>query len=158
MICSRYDIWKQELLLYPKAVNQALFHIAKMNLDQLAPGEYAINGDLVYASVKETHTKHWTLQKPEVHRTYTDIHYLIEGTEVIRFAPVSAPAVVAEEHFATRDCALYEQVEDESEVLLGPGSFAVFFPGDIHRPCCSLEKDLPIRKVVVKIHKSLLGY
>jgi len=35
------------------------------------------------------------------------------------------------------------------------GSFAVFFPWDIHRPACAINEPASIRKVVVKIRLSL---
>ena len=37
------------------------------------------------------------------------------------------------------------------------GMFAVFFPEDAHQPCVAPAEPAKIRKVVVKIHRSLLG-
>ncbi|MDI6936784.1 YhcH/YjgK/YiaL family protein, partial [Serratia sp. Se-PFBMAAmG] len=40
---------------------------------------------------------------------------------------------------------------DETWIRMVPGTFAVFFPQDIHRPNCAPDLPAAIRKVVVKI-------
>ena len=32
-----------------------------------------------------------------------------------------------------------------------PGSYAIFFPQDVHRPACIKNKETAIRKIVVKV-------
>jgi len=49
----------------------------------------------------------------------------------------------------------YQQVQNEMAVPLLPGTFAVFFPHDLHRPCCQTHGESLIRKAVIKIHLSL---
>jgi hypothetical protein len=41
-------------------------------------------------------------------------------------------------------------------VKLEPGNFAIFFPREGHAPCIACgENPAPVRKVVLKLHKSL---
>lgn len=55
-----------------------------------------------------------------------------------------------------KDVAFYAiPPERESSLLMQPGMFAVFFPHDIHRPCCQTTRPAKVKKVVVKIHRSL---
>ncbi|GAA4853231.1 YhcH/YjgK/YiaL family protein [Paenibacillus vulneris] len=157
MIFSDLTNWEKEKALFPEAVNKGIEYIRSTDFSSLPAGKYEIEGDLMFALLQEPATKDWQQQRPESHRTYTDIQFLLSGEEVIRVVPLSEEAVISEQSFETRDIAFYEKVGEESSLVLRPGSFAVFYPGDIHRPCCSVTKDQPIRKVVVKIHKSLLG-
>ena len=47
---------------------------------------------------------------------------------------------------------------DEGHIHCPEGYYTVFFPSDIHRPLLAVDdKPIKIRKVVVKVHVSLLG-
>ncbi|ULL13526.1 DUF386 domain-containing protein [Paenibacillus sp. H1-7] len=156
MIFSDLGNWEREKAVYPKAVNRGLEYIRSTDFSTLPLGKHEIEGDLMFALLQEASTRAWEEQRPESHRTYTDIQFLISGEEIIRVAPWSEDAKVSEEAFELKDIAFYEQVGKESELVLSPGSFAVFYPGDIHRPCCRVNDNGTIKKVVIKIHKSLL--
>jgi biofilm protein TabA len=157
MIYSDKTNWQREKHVYPKAVNRGLEYIQSTDFSNLEVGKYEIEGSLMFVMVQGPTTKDWQEQRPESHQTYTDIQYLLSGEEMIRVASLTKDAVISEEHFAERDVAFYSKVAEESVLYLKPDDFAVFYPGDIHRPCCSVKGDREIRKVVVKIHNSLLS-
>jgi biofilm protein TabA len=157
MIFSDLATWEREKSQYPQAINKVLEYISSTDFSTMAPGTYEIESDLIEARLQEPTTKSWEQQRPQSHQSYVDIQYLIKGEEVIRVATLTAEAVVSEEAFATRDVAFYEKTGAESSLQLYPGAFTVFYPNDIHRPCCSVGADQTISKVVIKIHKSLLG-
>jgi len=47
---------------------------------------------------------------------------------------------------------------DEGQIHCPEGYYTVFFPSDVHRPLLAVnDKPIKIRKVVVKVHVSLLG-
>lgn len=156
MIISDISNWEREKQVYPQAINRGLEYIQSTDFSALKPGRYDIDGDLMFALLQEPTTRAWEEQRPESHRTYTDIQFLLSGEEIIRVAPLTEDAVISEENFEARDIAFYSKIAEENAIRLNPGSFTVFYPGDIHRPCCSVAQDQSIRKVVVKIHKSLL--
>ena len=52
------------------------------------PGKYEIDGKDVYASVVEYTTIPWEEAKFEAHENYTDIQYMIKGTELMSYAPI----------------------------------------------------------------------
>jgi biofilm protein TabA len=156
MIFSDLATWEREKSQYPQAINKGLEYIRSTDFSTLAPGKYEIESDLMVAMVQQPTTKSWDQQRPESHQSYIDIQYLIEGEEVIRVATLTADAVISEEDFASRDVAFYEKTGAESSLQLYPGAFTVFYPSDIHRPCCSVDQDQTIKKVVIKIHKALL--
>jgi biofilm protein TabA len=156
MIISNVTNWEREKAVYPQAINRGLEYIRATDFSGLDLGKYEIEGEQMFALLQEVTTKRWEQQRPESHRSFIDIQYLIEGEEVIRVSPLSENAIVSEEAFEARDIAFYEKVDNENSLLLQPGDFTVFYPTDIHRPCCSPSQDKKIRKVVIKIHKSLL--
>jgi biofilm protein TabA len=45
---------------------------------------------------------------------------------------------------------------NETRLVLTPGMFAIFFPGELHKPCRALNAPMPIRKVVIKIAVDLI--
>ena len=65
--------------------------------------------------------------------------------------------VVFNDQLAERDLLFYIGMENESTLTMVPGSFAVFFPTDVHRPGCVVDQPEAIRKVVVKVRASLLA-
>lgn len=68
------------------------------------------------------------------------------------------PGLVAtEKQFEKRDVAFYPTPANEFFMDIDPGSFAVFLPGELHRPCVAIDARTTFRKVVVKVHASLLG-
>jgi biofilm protein TabA len=59
---------------------------------------------------------------------------------------------VAEDFPEERDLAFYTPPASHSSLILGPGHYAVYFPGEPHRPCCAVTQGgEDIRKVVFKI-------
>ena len=92
----------------------------------------------------------------ENHTRTVDIQYIIEGVEGIDFARVE---VLGEK-------TLYKSETDtqkfspgaflSSRLVLHAGEFAVFFPGEAHRPKIAVDKTCTLRKLVVKIPMKLI--
>jgi YhcH/YjgK/YiaL family protein len=149
--------WQEEKKLYPQAVQRGIEYIRSTDFTNLPDGKYEIEGGLLFALLQSPTTRAAELQRPESHRVHTDIQFLLEGRERIGVARAGERQRITDDQFAEKDVAFYDVVESESELLLQPGMFAVFFPADIHRPNCSVDgAGDGIRKVVVKIHSSLL--
>ena len=56
-----------------------------------------------------------------------------------------------------KDLAFFPAPEGESFIDSAPGMYLVFLPDELHRPCLAINGKRPLRKIVVKIHSSLLG-
>lgn len=78
---------------------------------------------------------------------YADIQYVVSGVERIGYAPLEG-AREREAYDAARDVAFFEP--GEQFVVLEPGMFAIFLPGDVHAPCGAAGKPSAVRKIVVK--------
>jgi biofilm protein TabA len=156
MILQSMSCWNKEKNYYPQAIQRGVEYLQNTDFSKMEPGRYEIEGNLMFVLLQEVNTRPANEQKPESHEIYTDIQYVIRGEELIGVTKVSEGHVVSEDMLESKDLLFYSHVENETELKLYPGMFAVFYPSDIHRPCCSLNKDQPIRKAVIKIHRDLL--
>ncbi|MGC7590230.1 YhcH/YjgK/YiaL family protein [Bisgaard Taxon 46] len=142
---------------YPAAINIALDYLAKTDFNQLEAGRYPIIGERIYAQVLDLDTQEKAHILPEAHRRYIDVQYLHSGFERIGVTPDLGKNQIAKDYDADRDILFYQNMENEVELIMRPGNFAVFFPNDVHRPGCLDGQSTNIRKVVVKIEVGELG-
>ncbi|WP_373974352.1 YhcH/YjgK/YiaL family protein [Chitinibacter sp. SCUT-21] len=140
----------------PAAIERGLAYLKSTDFSQLAPGRYPIEGDQMIAIVQNPQTQPWETGMPEFHQRYLDIQYLLEGEEVIGFSIAQPDLPLATDQLTERDIAFVHPIENESKLVLSAGMFAIFFPGELHKPCRSLNQSQQIRKVVIKIDRQLL--
>lgn len=145
-----------DLAIYPKAIQQALVYLQRTDFDAIAVGRYELAGNHIYVQVLDLETQTKDTVLPEVHRNYLDVQYLHKGIERIGVATDLGQNLIATPYDQKRDILFYQSMENETELVMRPGNFAVFFPSDIHRPACIDEYPTKIRKVVVKIALSQL--
>jgi biofilm protein TabA len=157
MILGDIRYFNDEKHLFPDFVQAGVEAIRSKGLDALEPGKYEIQGDLMFALVQETATRPASQQRFESHDIYTDIQYLVNGEEKIGVSRLSPLIRATENRLETHDIAFYDNMENApvSELVLKPGMFAVFFPADLHRPCCCVNAEGNVKKIVIKIHKRL---
>lgn len=87
----------------------------------------------------------------ESHRKYIDVQVIVEGEEVMEVIDASR-VQVKEPYNAEKDYLLYQDAPGASQLRVGPGDTAVFFPVDVHMP--SLRPAAAagtVRKTVVKV-------
>lgn len=135
----------------PAAIETALEFLRTTDFRTLQPGVVEIDGRTVFAQILDLTTRPREQQKPEVHRRYLDIQFLAWGEEEIGIAIDRGNNVIQEELLAQRDIIYYQDSEDESFFAMVPGSYAIFFPQDVHRPACNKHRATAIRKIVVKV-------
>ncbi|MBV7416084.1 YhcH/YjgK/YiaL family protein [Aeromonas sp. sif2433] len=116
-------------------------------------GKREIDGLRLFCLVSEEPTEPVAARRGEFHEQYLDIQLLLHGAEWIGVGP----------HAYRNDDADHPHpdlwfVADEqtSYLALQPGDFAIFWPGELHRPLCTLTTPSPVKKLVVKVHKDLL--
>ncbi|UDJ81083.1 YhcH/YjgK/YiaL family protein [Kosakonia oryzae] len=135
----------------PAAIETALEFLRATDFRTLQPGVVEIDGRTVFAQILDLTTRPREQQKPEVHRRYLDIQFLAWGEEEIGIAIDRGNNVIQEELLAQRDIIYYQDSENESFFEMIPGSYAIFFPQDVHRPACNKHRATAIRKIVVKV-------
>ncbi|WP_421350238.1 YhcH/YjgK/YiaL family protein [Aeromonas veronii] len=117
-------------------------------------GKSEIDGLNLFCLVSEDLTEPAADRRGEFHQQYLDIQLLLRGEEWIGVGP----------HDYVSDGADHPHpdlwfVEDEqtSYLALQPGDFAIFWPGELHRPLCTFNQPAKVKKLVVKVHKDLLA-
>ncbi|MFC4303333.1 YhcH/YjgK/YiaL family protein [Cohnella boryungensis] len=156
MILSDLRSFRDKTALYPAAVRQALELVMERRILEKEPGRYELQGEELFVLVQEVRTRPARDIRPEAHRTYADIQLVIEGKERIGYRTRAEEEQIVQDDREEKDIAFYSGLEDESELILNAGDFAVFFPGEVHRPCGAVGEESGVRKAVVKLHRRLL--
>ncbi|AJY45522.1 YhcH/YjgK/YiaL family protein [Martelella endophytica] len=152
MIYGRLDNVDLEQATLPEAVLEGLRFLKETNLENAPEGRIEIDGDRIFASVQDYDTRPAEANRPESHIRYFDIQYVVSGEEAIGFAPLNAGMRAVEDHAEERDILFYDTVAGETSLMMPAGSYAVFYPWDVHRPGCAVaEPGKAVRKVVVKV-------
>ena len=137
-------------------LRRALQPLRDTDSTALPAGNSDVQGKDIYVQVIDMNPKPVADCRPEVHRQYADVQFLVTGREQIGVAVDTGRHKVGEDMLATRDLLFYADVRDEATLTMRPGSFAVFMPSDVHRPGGAIDGPEPIRKVVLKVRVSLL--
>ena len=82
----------------------------------------------------------------EAHRRLIDIQFVLDGTEQIAYADLSALTEVTQ-YSPEKDVAFYAGTAS-AVLTLGEGDFAVFTPDDAHMPCIGTGT---VKKIVIKV-------
>ena len=105
-------------------------------------GKYEVDGKSLFFMLQSYDSKPVN-DRPEAHRKYIDIQYLLKGEEYIGVAPLSE---MAEEVSANPDGDIWFYHGPVTNVKIGNGKFAVLFPQDAHAPGIAVETPEPIKK------------
>ncbi len=119
------------------------------------PGDYEIDSQNIHASIQEIETIPRTEGKFERHFQYIDLHYCIEGEEIIEWMPTNQLNEPIESN-TEKDHALHTAPEKATSLRMAPGTFAIFFPEDAHMPKITSGSHKSVKKIVVKIKKTLV--
>ncbi|MDR1828749.1 MAG: YhcH/YjgK/YiaL family protein [Methylobacteriaceae bacterium] len=142
---------------YPKAVAKLLKVFAGLDPAKLENKRYDVEGDSIFYIVSEGTTKPAAENRPEAHKRYLDVQFLLEGAEGIGLAIDEGQFAITEDLFADKDIAFYaKENADEFMIVARPGSFTVLYPTDIHRPMCAVGAPGKVRKIVGKVAVSAL--
>ncbi len=104
----------------------------------------------VKAIVSEYTTKEVNEVGYEAHRQNIDIQYNLVGEEKIDCVPLEQLSVT-KPYSEETDAAFYSSKSQPTEMVVGNGYFAIFFPQDGHMPQLCIDAPQPVKKVVVKV-------
>lgn len=126
-------------------IQKAVAYIREGKLDNLECGRHELF-DGIYVNVSKYQTKESGLF--EAHRKYIDIHYLLEGSEIIEITDVKKLKITKD--YDDQADALLGTAEGSS-YLLKKGQFMVVFPEEAHMPGIKTAEDKEVKKAVVKV-------
>ncbi|MCX5819881.1 MAG: YhcH/YjgK/YiaL family protein [Deltaproteobacteria bacterium] len=139
-----------------KVLVKGLEYLKKTDFSKVATGRYEIEGAAIFALVQEYRTAPKGEKKPEAHRKYVDIQYMDHGAEIIGYGLENPANEVSDDRLAEKDVLNFKTVQNEMDLVLTQGMYAILFPQDIHRPGCHYGEGGNVKKVVLKISKDLL--
>jgi YhcH/YjgK/YiaL family protein len=131
-----------------KHIPAAFEFLRRPDVNTLATGKYSLLGDDVYALVQTYTTKPADQAKWETHRRYFDVQYVASGIErmgygyVADFQPLGPYNEQGDYQHYTGNGA---------DLIMTPGTFAIFAPHDVHRPTVAVDQPMTVRKIVVKV-------
>ena len=113
----------------------------------LEAGKYEVDGKELFFMLQSYQSKEQN-DRPEAHKKYIDIQYLLEGEEQIGIGALSE---MVEEVSANPEGDIWFYHGPVTGFKMEKGNFAVFFPQDAHAPGIATGDPAPVRKVVVKV-------
>lgn len=152
MVFGQYPPLSKELA-HP--VWNRVFTWIAQNAETLSDGEYELSGRDMFASIVTVPTVSASDAIFEMHQKYIDVHYCISGGEIIGHSP--AGQLKEKTLFdIEKDYQLFYPIESYKTVQMTPGSFAIFYPGELHMPKIQDGTHTEVKKVVIKINVTLL--
>lgn len=158
MIYGHIDV-KENKGAYPETIHKAIQFLRDTDVVSMSAGNYPIEGDKLILQIQEPVTAPKETRKPEIHRKYIDVQYMIHGHEYIGCYPDQKDGGILEDRLDREDDILfYKENEKANEIMLPmtDGCYAVFFPEDVHRPCCQMGEPEAIKKAVLKVRVDTL--
>jgi YhcH/YjgK/YiaL family protein len=147
MIIDRLENTAATKYLAPR-LREGLEWLRNRDLDAVPEGRLDIDGDRLFALVQEYTTRDAAECRWEAHRKYTDIQYVMRGTERMGFTNISHTRET-DPYDPARDVAFFEAGMDF--ITVHAGMFAIFAPEDVHAPCGAVGAPAVVRKIVLKV-------
>lgn len=102
-------------------------------LADLSAGRHDIDGERMYVVINRAAGRGRAGAKFEVHRKYIDIQFGVSGTDEIAWRALPDCTQPTAPFDAGDDYGLFQDAA-ETWLVVHPGSFAIFFPQDVHAP------------------------
>ena len=131
-----------------KRIEKAFEYIRNTDLKNIKPGKYEIDSENIFALISEYKTKSEQEGKLEAHRKYIDVQYVINGEELMGYAPLGVQKIL-EPYKEENDIIFFKG--EKSFTKVSSGMFAIFFPEDVHMPGIQIEKKSLVKKLVIKV-------
>lgn len=146
---------------YPSVIQNVLQYLNSIDTSVLEVGRHEMPGfnpQQIWFVVLEYEKEPLNHFYPEVHKHFSDLQIVLEGTEKMAWSIDTGHNLNAEEYNKQRDLQYYQFDGIELNYITAlPGSFYLFTPNIVHITNIEDGDSLPVRKLVVKIHNDLLG-
>lgn len=144
---------KETEVAYASMIQIAIRYCRETDVSGMGESRFELDGEDFIALVCDRVTGAKEEKLPEVHRRYAELQYMAEGSELMGFYPDCGDNQVLQDLLAEKDTIYYQENPNAGEkmLLMTPGTYAVFFPEDVHRPFCQVEGPERVKKIVVKI-------
>ena len=117
-------------------------------------GRFQPDGAPWFCTLSVVQTQPAAERHTEYHRQWADIQIILAGEERIQAG--MAPAMRPEDNELKPDLYICQPAPESVSILLRPGDFAVFYPGEPHQALCAVSTPAPVRKAVFKVPAEML--
>lgn len=156
MIFSTLDNWPTIRFLSSTPVFRQAFEWIKANVPATPDGITALAAPDFYVNVHRYDTKPRSACFWESHRQTVDLQLCITGGELIDWTSLQ-PTTPSTSFTPEKDADIWPaEIPAGQTLAFRPGTFAVFLPGELHRPAIADGQHPGTRKLVVKIPARLL--
>ena len=152
------EFFDKQCNLMPKPLALCLKYLKENDMTKAEAGVFDLNlgNSNCILQVLDLQTNDRNSLRPEIHRKYIDVQFLASGgPEEAAFWSDDCSLEVDENLLSTkRDILFYKNSDTikEGRIYLTPGTYACYFPWDVHVPAIKVGKESkPIRKIVIKI-------
>lgn len=132
------------LPLYPNLPNKIKSFLEG---NKFKEGRNDIERDNLFAVGLKYQTKDQSEGLWEAHRKYLDIHYIIDGEEIVHLSDINLMSPTNEYQ---DDYQLFEGTKSH-EILLKSGDFMVLYPHEVHKTSIIYKRASNIKKYVFKV-------
>ena len=146
MIVDSFDYIACYKGLHPN-LDKAIDWLNSHTLDALENGRTIIDGENVFVNVMDADLREAEGAMFEYHRRYADLQIDLTGSEYWGWASEGKD----EGEFNADGDIGFKSGPEHCGGELGNGRFAIFFPGELHKPSCKTADCDHVRKAVVKI-------
>ena len=152
------EFFDKQCNLMPKPLALCLKYLKENDMAKAEAGVFDLklgNSNCIL-QVLDLQTNDRNNLRPEIHRKYIDVQFLASGgPEEAAFWSDDCSLEVDENLLSTkRDILFYKNSDTikEGRIYLIPGTFACYFPWDVHVPAIRTgDISRPIRKIVIKV-------
>ena len=129
-------------------IARALEYLSSMEWKENALGSYELENGALYVNVQQYPTISAANARWEAHQVYTDIQYIISGTERIGSGDISSFSPLTHYDF-DQDVTFFAGTGNFFTV--NAGMIAIFFPHDVHAPRIIAHEPMTVEKIVLKV-------
>lgn len=129
-----------------EGIDKAIDYILSLD-PAIEPGKHEIDGDKLFVNVVCGETKPLDGFEYEAHKKYLDLQYIIEGSEVMIYAPLDGLKRETE-YDEDKDCHMFSG--EGTPITVKAGDFYLVHPFDAHAPGRGYETN-SFKKAIVKI-------
>lgn len=138
---------------YAEPIREAIRYCRETDVSGMGESRIGLRGEGLIVQICDRITGKKEEKLPEVHSRYAELQFMAEGSEYMGFYPDRGDNRILEDCLEEKDTLYYQEnpLSEEVMLLMTPGTYAVFFPEDVHRPFCQVEAPARVKKIVIKI-------
>ncbi len=155
MICDTLENLERYESAHPR-FREAFAFLRRLIAEGAEAGRHDLPGSdgAIFANMNLYETKPLSdATRMEVHRSYIDVQIVLEGEETMCVPSMERELTLVNPYTEEKEYALFRMPAPDSCVRLPlpAGSFAIFFPGEVHA-CLATGAAAPLKKLVGKVH------